>query len=389
MLLPWILAGSSAVPVAMAQVAEPLSVWIESPAAGAPTFGEIEIAAGVRSSARIVRIEFFIDGESVGELLHPPFRMTIDVGWENRERRYEVEARDARGEVMRAVRVTPSIAIDLEVGVTLHEVYVTALRGREHVLDLGEQDFVVLDDGVPQPIVTFTRGDVRLVAAILVDASLSMRGAPLRSALRGAASFARGLTAEDDATILLFSDRLLHSTPFTSDAGVLTAGLAGVDATGGTALNDHLYLAIKRLETQLGRRVVILLSDGIDPHSALRMQEVAWLARHSRALIYWIRPGAPVPGEMHFSSWKGPEQYREEYRLLTKVVEDSGGRIVTIAGIEQADVAFQEIFRELRNQYILAFQPANLRGDGRWRRLEVRARPPGVRVRAPAGYLDQ
>jgi Ca-activated chloride channel family protein len=257
------------------------------------------------------------------------------------------------------------------------------------VLDLARGEFVVDDDGERQELLTFARGDVPLTAAVLVDASASMEGRRLRVAVRGAGAFLQGLTPADQASILLFSDRLLHATPFSSDPAILTSGLAGVRAGGGTALNDHLYLALKRLEQQKGRRVLLLLSDGIDSHSALTSSEVRWLAQRSRALIYLIRRGGPpAPHQSRFSSWKGPRRYQDEHRLLTRAVRDSGGRIVTLTDIEETEQAVRGILQELREQYVLGYHPSTARNDGRWREVQVQVRRSGLRVRTRGGYID-
>jgi VWFA-related protein len=363
-------------------------VWIERPPEGEPTFGEVEVEAVVVSAAPITRVELFFDGASFGALSEPPFRWRIEVGSENRDRRFEVVVEDALGQRARHLRVTPAIAVGEEVQVRLHEVYVTVERRGEPVEGLESSDFEILDNGRAERVVTFNRGEVPITAVILLDASLSMRGPPLRSALQGALAFIHQLADEDHASILLFSDRLLHQTPFTGDRRALAAGLSRVEASGGTALNDHLYLAFKQLEERLGRRVVILLSDGIDSHSALTIREVQWLAQRSRALVYWLRTEELDPSHRLFSSWKGPEEYREEYRLLGQVVTESGGRILPLESPQDAPGAFEEIFRELRSQYILGYQPTGLTGAGAWRRLQVRVQTPGARVRAPAGYVD-
>jgi Ca-activated chloride channel family protein len=193
----------------------------------------------------------------------------------------------------------------------------------------------------------------------------------------------------DEASILLFSDRLMFSTPFSNDITALTAGLGGVEAGGGTALNDHVYMALKRLEDRQGRRVLVLLSDGIDSHSALRMNEVTWLARRSRALIYWLR--TDPEGDAHktrMSAWKSPGDYRGEYEQLTRTVAETGGRILTLERLEDAEQAFQEVLAELRDQYVLGYFPTVNRGDGSWHRVLVRTRRSGLDVRTRGGYVD-
>lgn len=369
-----------------ARAAEPLDVVIVSPPAGRPVFGSVELVAQVFGEA--VRVDFLVDGREVGTVLEPPYRLRVDVGEENREHRFEVRAVGPVGEVAEAVLVSPAIHIDDQVEAELRQLYVTVARDGQRVLDLEAKDFQILDNGRRQELVTFARGDVRITAALLVDASASMRGGRLEAALAGATRFIRGMEPQDDGAVLVFSDRLLAATPFSNDSQALAAGLAGIEAEGGTALADHLYLALKRLEARQGRRVVVLLSDGVDSHSTLTMAEVAWLSRRSRALVYWIRTDPRNREALRFSAWKDPRRYRAEYEQLTRVVADSGGRILTLDHLGEARAAFQELLRELREQYVLGYYPDNRSGDGRWHQTHVRVRRDGLQVRTPAGYVD-
>ncbi len=372
------------------ETADILDIAITSPPPGQPLFGEVEIEADVYPPENAARVEFLVDGQQVGEVDSAPFRIRTDVGQDNREHRFEVRAYSPSGQMVDALLVSPSIRVDGEVVAELQQLYVTVTAGgTRRVLELAADDFAIIDNGDRQEMVTFARGDVRLTAAILIDSSASMRGERLRYALRGATAFVGSIREIDDTSILMFSDRLLHSTPFSHDASVLTGDLGGLEAAGGTALNDHLYLALKRLEHQQGRRVVVLLSDGIDSHSALRMNDVTWLARRSRALIYWLRTAPRSEAEKSRSSaWKSPAGYRAEYEQLTRTVLETGGRIVTLNRMEDAETAFREILAELREQYVLGYYPTVSRGDGRWHRVTVRVRRGGLQVRTRGGYVD-
>ncbi len=379
---------------------EILDVAITSPPPGQPIFGPVEIEADVYPAENIARIEFLVDGQLVGEVdtatpsdreASERFRIQTDVGQENREHRFEIRAYSPSGQMVDALLVSPSIRVDGEVTAELQQLYVTVTSsgGMRRILDLAADDFAIIDNRDRQEIVTFARGDVRLTAAILIDSSTSMKGERLRYALRGATVFVGGIRPIDDASILLFSDRLLHATPFSHDAGELTTGLGGLEAAGGTALNDHLYLALKQLEHQQGRRVIVLLSDGIDSHSTLRMSDVTWLARRSRALIYWLRVGSRSEAlTPRSSAWKNPDGYRSEYERLTRTVLETGGRIVTLNQMQDAETAFQEILKELREQYVLGYYPTVSRGDGAWHRVTVRVRSTGLLVRTRGGYVD-
>ncbi len=368
---------------------ENIDILITSPPAGEPVFGEVTFEAEIYAREGVERVEFFIDGQPVGEASGPPYRVSVDVGQENQEHRFEVRAYSTDGHEAQGFLVSPAIRVDLEVDASLQQLYVTVSRGGRRVLDLLPDDFAIIDEGQRQQMVTFARGDVRLTAAILVDSSSSMQGGRLKKALQGASTFVRSLKAEDDASVLLFSDRLLRVTPFSNDSTALAGQLEGARAEGGTALNDHLYLALKKLERQQGRRVMILLSDGIDSHSALTMREVRWLARRSRALFYWIRIGSEdAQDASRFSAWKDPTEYRREYRRLVETVNETGGRIVGVDSVDQATAAFRDILAELREQYVLGYYPSNARNDNSWHDVTVRLRRMGMQVRARDGYID-
>lgn len=380
--------GRVALAAQASQAAAP-DVLLLSPRTGKPLFGEVEIVAEIFSTDPLGEVIFRVDGREVARRTAPPWRAVTDVGQENQEHHFEVVAVTVGGVEGRAERSTPPIAVDAELDLELQQLYITVSRGDERVLDLERQDFVVLDDGLGQQIVTFERGDVPLTAALLVDASSSMKGGRLRLAVRGARRFVEEMKPLDEAMLLLFSDRLLYDSSFTDDPSLLTDALSTITAQGGTAIHDHLYLALKRLEARQGRRVVILLTDGIDIESSLAMEDVRWVVRRSQALVYWIRlrgdeGDRPVS---RFTSWRGPEAHQREVELLGRTVEESGGRIVDIAELEEAEEVFGEILHELRDQYVVGYYPSASRNDGSWHDVKIRV-PGGLVVRTREGYID-
>jgi len=191
----------------------------------------------------------------------------------------------------------------------------------------------------------------------------------------------------DEASVVMFSDRLLRATPFVFDKKVLLRALGETEASGGTAVNDFLYMSLKLLEPRVGRRVVILLSDGSDVHSVVPMSEVLWKARTGQAMIYWIQLNEKRHAS-YVSSWRSVEENDVEYKTLVKAVEESGGRIEKIAGIGELEGAFRAILQELREQYVLGYYPGEIKKDGRWHEVKVDVRRSGVRVRTRDGYLD-
>lgn len=368
--------------------AEELHVSISEPDGLEPVFGEVTLAAVVYPPDEAARVEFLVDGKRVGELTGPPFELSVDVGWENLEHRFEVRAFGRQGERAESVVVTPPIRVDLELDLELQQLYVTVTDGASRVRGLRREEFEIVDNGARQQLVTFAGGEVPLAATVLLDASASMTGRRLALALRGAAAFAAASRENDEVAVHLFSDRLLYASPFVGAAAELPAALSDVRADGGTALFDHLYLAVKQLETRQGRRVVVVLSDGLDSHSVLRLRELAWLVRRSGSMIYWLRLDAAEPQPDRYSSWKTADVYHRERRLLGEIVAESGGRILDLQSIDEADGAIAEVIAELRDQYVLGYYPLSNRNDGSWHAVRVRVDRPGARVRVRGGYLD-
>ncbi|MEM6706326.1 MAG: Ig-like domain-containing protein, partial [Acidobacteriota bacterium] len=186
-----------------------LSVRFIDPPPDVPLFNLVEVAAEVTSTERVDRVEFFLGGELVEVDRSPPYRAVIDVGDENLERRLAVVAHSSSGTRARAELVAPAIRVDETVDLPLQQLYVTATdESGEPVLDLTQDDFSVLDLGQEEELVTFTRGNVPLTIALLIDASESMRGERLDIALEAAQRFAARLGALDEAQVVVFSDRI-------------------------------------------------------------------------------------------------------------------------------------------------------------------------------------
>lgn len=374
---------------------EQVVVFLDRPDPFEPVFGEVEIEAVIQSVVSLERVVFYVDGVVHAELTAPPWSVTVDVGSGNVEHRFEVVAYGKDGAKGSAVAETPAIRVDEEVSVSLQQLYVTATRDGVRVPDLGPEDFEIVDEGQVQSLVTFARGDIPFTSVVLLDSSVSMKGAKLEAAVRGATQFFDDMQPLDESKLLVFSDRVLQSTPFTTFPEVLTTGLSGVSARGGTAAADHLFLALQQVETRQGRRVVVFLSDGVDSHSVLGMSDVLAAARRSQALVYWLRlpyrgGKAAAPDELPLlrSSWRDPEGYRREVELLQQAVLETAGRIQLLASPDDIAPAFKGILKELREQYVLGYYPKVSRHDGSWRRVRVRVGRPGVVARCQSGYVD-
>ena len=352
--------------------------------------GEVEVRAEVvPAGAAVDRIEFFLDGALAGSAAQAPYRILLDAGEENREHQLVVVAHAAGGDRATASLTTPRLPTDAEIQVDLQQLFVTVENGGRPVLDLTKDDFSVLDQGTPQPLVTFGRGDIPFTAVLLVDSSASMQGGRLEKALDGARAFFAAMAPLDQAKLVLFSDHILLETPFTNIQPVLTLGLRGVQAEGGTALNDALYVAVKRLETRRGRKIAVLLSDGVDIESVLSIEEARAISRRQVSL-YWLRlrRDEDGPNVRLSSAWRDAPEHRRELERLRAAVLESGGRVADLAGVEEIPATLTSLLRELRDQYVLGIAPRRTTGGhGSWHEVKVEARG-GLKARTQDGYFE-
>jgi len=289
----------------------------------------------------------------------------------------------------------PTFAFSEAQGSTrLHRLYVTVTRNGKPAQGLKREDFTILEDEVRQDLATFELGDSPFAAVLLLDASASMSHSfeELRPAIQ---SFLSELGPRDEIMSIVFAEQPLAMTSFLRQGADLTLESKDPPRNSNTSLNDHLYAALDILHDREGRHVVILISDGADLSSVLRMEDVLWKTRRSDALIYWIHPRDPDSksvsprSQTQFStSWHDVEANSQERKLLAKAVEESGGRSETVMSVDGIKEAFGKILRELRGQYILGYLPSHRGESGQWKDVKVRLRSRGTKVRAQEGYVE-
>jgi Ca-activated chloride channel homolog len=362
---------------------------IDSPLPDQTIFGPTQVKVSIVAGDPVAKIEVFVNGKLVGTMTQPPYEMTFDAGEENIRREFKVVVHSVKGEAVSGSIFTQPVQIDDEMELRLQQLFVTVSRGSERALDLDEGDFRILDNGKAQRIVTFGKGELPLTAVLLVDTSESMKGERLVAARRGVDAFLSDMKPLDEAMLVLFSDRLLRATSFEQEKkDQLGRVVTETEAAGGTAVNDFLYMSLKMLEPRLGRRVVILLSDGSDVHSVLPMSDVLWKARTSQAMIYWIQLEGGAKHKSYASAWRDAKGNDEQYAGLEKAVLESGGRILRIDAPAGIEGAFRNVLRELREQYVIGYYPTDVRKDGRWHQVKVDVERSGVQVRTRDGYVD-
>jgi Ca-activated chloride channel family protein len=264
-------------------------------------------------------------------------------------------------------------------------------RGRP-VTNLRHDEFRVFEDGRPQRLEHFSEGrSVPARLLLLVDASGSMNGAlKTTSARMAAVQILAGLQPGDEVALAGFDHKYWGLVPFTHDRVRILAAFGDLEPFGSTALHDALDHAARDLASWgVGRRAVVVVTDGVDTASQLRPDDV--LAR-SQALdvpIYAVSVVSPVddPDSDLFTGRQRPAAATAGTALLARYAELSGGASFVASDLAGLQRAAATILGELKHQYRLAYDPPP--GPSGFRRVEVQSTRKGVLVKTRSGYVPR
>jgi Ca-activated chloride channel family protein len=279
-------------------------------------------------------------------------------------------------------------AAPFRAGVDVVSINVTAIDSNgKYVTDLRQEDFSVFEDGVKQEITFFSRTNLPIALAILLDTSASMDN-KLTKAQDAAIGFVRRLRPQDLAEVIDFDSRVVVVQNFTSNAAELEQAIRRTSAGGSTALYNAVYIALKDLKRvmaknveEIRRQAIVLLTDGEDTSSLLSYDEVLDLAKRSETAIYTIAlrsDDGPSTGTRGF---------REAEFVLRQFAQETGGRAFFPNQVAELNGVYGQISEELSSQYTVGYTSRNARRDGNWRRIIVRVSRPSTTTRTKQGYF--
>ncbi len=259
------------------------------------------------------------------------------------------------------------------VDVQMVELYTSVLdAGGRPVEGLTAADFAIREDGVAQSLNRFERvEDLPIHTGILIDNSASMHGT-LDEVRKAALSFfQQAIHAKDRAAVVTFNSFPHLAVKLTSDRAALGAGLAGLVAEGQTALFDSLMFTLYYFTGIRGQRAILVLSDGKDESSRFTFEQTLDYARRAGITLYTI--GLRL-------------RESTSRRKLARLADETGGRSFFIDGITDLGGVYSVIQRELRSQYLVAYQSSNTSGDDGFRRVDLEVDRPAVTVKTLSGY---
>ena len=291
---------------------------------------------------------------------------------------------------------------------------VATTRDGQRITDLKKEDFQVYEEGVPQEISGFDSTDepVTLVLALDTSGSTEMKLARIQNE---AIRFVNLLHPDDSVAILSFAGDVSLLEDFSIDRDRNAYGIKETRPGGWTVLYEAVWLALEEvLKPIQERKALLLFTDGVDTASRkASMKETLELAKETRATIYSVyfnterdmysRRGGPTVGGMPVPGLPpvirtgppiygpgGPGTSTGEYMMgrdyLTKLAEFSGGRVFDALQMDDLGPAFEQIAKELASQYSIGYYSTNSKRDGKFRKVEVRIKKPGLVARTKKGY---
>jgi VWFA-related protein len=267
--------------------------------------------------------------------------------------------------------------------------------------NLKKDDFDVLEDGKTQTIKYFSaESNLPLTLGIMIDSSGSQRNVLDMEKQVGGAFLKQILTDKDEAYVISFDITVDLLQDFTRDVHRLQAALnkakinvdytsGGIPGMGGgpvptrnapgTLLYDAVYLsAHDMLAKEVGRKAMILLTDGQDEGSRLKVQDAIEAAQKADAIVYVLL--CADRGFYGFGGYSGEGEMR-------KLTEQTGGRVINVGNkFDKLKDAFDQIAAELRSQYNIGYTPINAKFDGTYRKLQIKVKEANYKVQARAGY---
>jgi Ca-activated chloride channel family protein len=293
----------------------------------------------------------------------------------------------------------PDEAQTIKVGTQLVNVLFSATdKQNRYINDIQKEEVTILEDGKPQEIFVFKREtDLPLTMAIMIDVSGSEQFAIPRlretgsqfvqSVVRqgkdtvaviqfeGEATLLQGLTSNPARVRKALDEVTYIAPPPIGVFGGPTPPINGGSRQGGTSIYDAVIATCADLlAREPGRKTIILISDGEDTTSRKKIGDAIDEALRAEVVIYSIGIGDPAYGGINEG-------------VLKRLCESTGGRVVIPKGLRDLDNAFLQLEQDLRQQYLLAYEPSNETPDGGFRKIELKvANRKDLRVRLRRGY---
>jgi Ca-activated chloride channel homolog len=237
------------------------------------------------------------------------------------------------------------------------------------VRDLQAAEFEVLDNGVRQDVDLVSFEQIPLNAILALDMSVSLAGERLDHLRTAARGLLDGLKAEDQAALVTFNHVVFQGAGLTSNLERVRTAIDRMVSPGETSLVDGTYTGMMLGESDVGRSLLIVFSDGFDTSSWLSADSVLDAAKRGDVVAYGVAVGTSPKST-----------------FLRDLCALTGGTFFRAESTTNLRATFLRILEEFRHRYLVSYSPRDVVKGG-WHKLEVRVKRKGVTVKARPGYL--
>ena len=238
---------------------------------------------------------------------------------------------------------------------------------RRPLRGLTAADFEIRDNDVPQEVDVVSFGEISLNVGLAFDLSQSVAGARLTQLQAASQALTVELQPADQSALVAFNHVVALPCPLSTNRSCVRDALQASEPTGETALIDGIFAGLIVGESEVGRSLLMVFSDGLDTASFLGAERVLELGRRSDVVVYPITSKGPRP------------DFLEDLASLT------GGRLHEVDQRSDLSATFRSILEEFRYRYLVTYTPRGVPRGG-WHKLDVRVKRSGANVKARPGY---
>src|SRR5580692_1545683 len=258
----------------------------------------------------------------------------------------------------------------IRVGVNLVLVDATVkTKAGQIMADLKKEDFEVREDGALQKLDVFSRDELPINVALVLDLSDSI--GPFLGPLRDAANTAlSALKPDDEAALFTFSTEAEMRVPFTKDKAEIANQINSFKAGGATNINDGIFIACKYLLKlpPKGRRVIILISDDVGTDAGGQgTGDIVTEAIAADAVLYNLKIPGYNPPQTLFAASMIPGLVN-----IRKVMDQTGGELFDVTDIAHLDPVFRALVQRIKTRYTLGYYTNASAALGKPHKLDVR-----------------
>jgi Ca-activated chloride channel homolog len=274
---------------------------------------------------------------------------------------------------------------------------VLVTRGQELVRGLDAGDFELRDEGVPQTVSEIEVEQIPLNLILAFDTSGSVAGERMQSLVQAGDALLERLRPDDRVALLSFATRVRLLAPLTPNRQQIHGAFTTLAAKGATSLRDAAFAALALRESDPGRTLILIFSDGADTASWLQASAVIEAAKRTDAVVYAV---ASTEQRYVYTMTSRPRTGRsaitqstvipveEAGKFLDHLTVETGGRVLFANSNKDLRATLTQTLSEFRDRYVLSYTPTGVSPTG-WHRLDVKLKANSGTVTARRGYFAE